>query len=116
MNDLKFLQDTANDNNLQWFYNDKGDLEIKDHNICFHLADLLSGEQDAMHRWKYYHDLNKRCIFVYAPYLLNQKRVNVYKNILLYHCGLTKRVYARNTVVKVYPARQMKQFFEENNI
>ena len=33
MNDLKFLQDTANDNNLQWFYNDKGDLEIKDHNI-----------------------------------------------------------------------------------
>ena len=52
MNDLKFLQDTADDNNLSWFYNDKGDLEIKDHNICFHLADLLSGEQDAMCRWK----------------------------------------------------------------
>ena len=116
MNDLKFLQDTADDNNLSWFYNNKSDLEIKDYNICFHLADLLSGEQDAMDRWKYYHDLNKRCVFVYAPYLLNKNRVNVYKNILLYHCGLTKRVYARNTVVKVYPAKQMKQFFEENNI
>ena len=70
MNDLKFLQDTADANNLSWFYNDKNDLEIKDYNICFHLADLLSGEPDAMDRWKYYHDLNKRCIFVYAPYLL----------------------------------------------
>ena len=57
-----------------------------------------------------------RCVFVYPPDLNNPNRVNVYKNILLYHCGFAKRIYARNTVVKVYPAKNMKRFFEENNI
>ena len=115
-NSLKFLADAANENNLQYFINDHNDLEIKDKNICFHLADLLSGENDAPERWQMYHDLGKRCVFIYPPDLKNENRVNVYKNILLYHCGLAKRIYARNTVVKKYPAIKMKRFFEENNI
>ena len=41
-NSLKFLVDVANENDLQYFVNDHNDLEIKDKNICFHLADLLS--------------------------------------------------------------------------
>ena len=115
-NSLKFLADVANENNLQYFVNDHNDLEIKDKNICFHLADLLSGEKDAPDRWQMYHDLGKRCVFIYPPDLKNENRVNVYKNILLYHCGLAKRIYARNTVVKKYPAIKMKRFFEENTI
>lgn len=115
-NSLKFLADIANENNLQYFINDHNDLEIKDKNICFHLADLLSGEKDAPERWQMYHDLGKRCVFIYQPDLKNENRVNVYKNILLYHCGLAKRIYARNTVVKKYKAIEMKRFFEENNI
>ena len=115
-NSLKFLADVANENNLQYFVNDHNDLEIKDKNICFHLADLLSGENDAPKRWQMYHDLGKRCVFIYQPDLKNENRVNVYKNILLYHCGLAKRIYARNTVIKKYKAIKMKRFFEENNI
>ena len=115
-NSLKFLADIANENNLSYFVNEHNDLEIKDKNLCFHLADLLSGEKDAPERWQMYHDLGKRCVFIYSPDLKNENRVNVYKNILLYHCGIAKRIYARNTVVKKYPAIKMKQFFEENNI
>lgn len=114
--DLQFLVDVAEENNLEYFINDKNDLEIKDKSICFHLADMLNGDKDAVERWQSYHDIGKRCVFIYPPYLKNINRVNVYKNILVYHCGLAKRIYARNTVVNVYPAVKMKKFFEENNI
>jgi hypothetical protein len=114
--DLTFLKEVADKYELTYFINDNGDLEIKDKDLCFHLADLLSGEKDSSDRWKYYHNENKRCVFVYPPYLDNPNRVNVYKNILVYHCGLAVRIYARNTVVKIYPAVKMKWFFEENNI
>lgn len=114
--DLQFLVDTAVENGLQCFINDQNDLEIKDNNICFHYADLLSGELDAYDRWKLYHDSGIRCVFIYPPDFSNPHKINIYKNILLYHCGLAKRVYARNTELKVYPAVKMKQFFEENNI
>lgn len=116
MDDLKFLKELADEYNLSYFINEKGDLEIIGKNICFHLADMLSGERDAYDRWKSYHDVCVRCVFVYPPDLNNPNRVNVYKNILLYHCGFAKHIYARNTVVKVYPAKNMKRFFEENNI
>lgn len=116
MNDLQFLKDLATENNLEWFINDNNDLEIKDRNLCFHLADYLNGEKDSLDRWTNYHNQEKRCVFVYPHYLKNHNKVNVYKNILLYHCGKAKRIYARNTVVKIYPAVQMKSFFEENNI
>lgn len=115
-NELQFLVDTANENNLDHFINDRGDLEIRDKNICFHYADMLSGELDAYDRWKSYHSEHIRCVFIYPPDLTSVYKINIYKNILLYHCGLAKRVYARNTEVKVYPAVKMKQFFEENNI
>lgn len=115
-NELQFLIDTAIENNLEYFTNDNNDLEIKNKNLCFHYANLLSGELDSYDRWKYYHDNNIRCVFIYPPDLLNQFKVKIYKNILLYHCGLAKRVYARNTEVKIYPAIKMKKFFEENNI
>lgn len=116
MDELQFLIDTAKENNLDYFTNDNGDLEIRDKNICFHLADILNGDIDAYDRWKEYHDNNIRCVFIYPAYLSNPNRVNVYKNILLYHCGLAKRVYARNTVIQKYPSVKMKKFFEENNI
>lgn len=115
-NELQFLIDTAIENNLEYFTNDRNDLEIKNKNLCFHYANLLSGELDAYDRWKSYHDNNIRCVFIYPTYLNNINKVNIYKNILLYHCGLAKRIYARNTIVKVYPAVKMKWFFEENNI
>lgn len=114
--DLQFLIDTAKENNLDYFINSKNDLEIRDKNICFHLADMLSGELDSYNRWKSYHDNGIRCVFIYPPDLDSQYKINIYKNILLYHCGLAKRIYARNTEVKVYPAIKMKQFFNENNI
>jgi hypothetical protein len=116
MNDLTFLEDLAKENNLDYFYNDRNDLEIKDKHLCFHLADLLSGEKDAVDRWTAYHNEETRCVFVYPTYLNNPNRVNIYKNILIYHCGLAQRIYARNTVVEIYPAVRMKKFFEENNI
>lgn len=116
MNDLTFLVELADKYNLQHSTNDNGDLEITGKSICFHLADLLSGELDAYDRWKTYHDNNIRCVFVYPTYLNDINRLNVYKNILLYHCGFATRIYARNTEVKVYPAVKMKQFFIENNI
>lgn len=116
MNDLTFLTDFADELNLCHFINQNGDLEIRDKNICFHLADMLSGELDAYDRWKLYHDNGIRCVFIYPPDLANEHRVNIYKNILQYHCGLATRIYARNTEVKVYPAVKMKQFFNENNI
>ena len=113
---LKFLTDIADSNSIEYFVNDKGDLEILNKNLCFHLADMLSGEHDSYDRWLSYHNTSIRCVFVYPPDLINQNRVNVYSNILLYHCGLAKRIYARNTAVKKYPAIKMKKFFEENNI
>ena len=116
MSDLDFLIDVADKHNLSHFINDRGDLEINDKHICFHYADMLSGELDAYDRWEAYHNKGIRCVFIYPPDLANVHKVNIYKNILLYHCGLAKRVYARNTEVKVYPAVKMKQFFEENNI
>lgn len=113
---IDFLEETARENNLEFFINDRNDLEIKDHNLVFHLADLLSGEKDSSKRWETYHNENKRCVFVYPPYLENENKRNVYKNILLYHCGIRKRIFARNTVCKIYRALEKKQFFEENNI
>lgn len=116
MNDLTFLTDFADELNLCHFINQNGDLEIKDKNICFHLADMLNGERDSYDRWQSYHNQGIRCVFIYPPYLNDVNRVNIYKNILLYHCGLAKRIYARNTVVAKYPAVKMKKFFIENNI
>lgn len=115
-NSLSFLIDIAVENSLEYFINDRGDLEIKDKNICFHLANMLNGDIDAYERWVHYHTCGKRCVFVYPPYLNDINKVNVYKNILVYHCGFAKRIYARNTVVKTYPAVHMKRFFNENNI
>lgn len=116
MNKLQFIIDLAKEYNLDYFTNENGDLEITGKSLCFHLADMLNGDNDAVSRWEMYHKQEKRCVFVYETYLNNQNRVNVYKNILTYHCGFAKRVYARNTVVAVYPAVKMKKFFEENNI
>lgn len=116
MKDLTFLKEVAEENGLKYFINEKGDMQIEGHNICFHLADLMSGEKDAVQRWQYFYDKNIRCVFVYPPYLENSNRVNVYKNIMLYHCGIRKKIFARNTVCKEYTAKQFKWFFEENNI
>ena len=41
MDDLKFLKELADEYNLSYFINEKGDLEIRDKNICFHLALVL---------------------------------------------------------------------------
>ena len=79
---IDFLEETARENNLEFFINDRNDLEIKDHNLVFNLADLLSGEKDSSKRWETYHKENKRCVFVYPPYLENENKRNVYKNIL----------------------------------
>lgn len=116
MEDLTFLEELAKENNIEYFYNDKDDLEIKDKKTVFHLADLLSGEKDAVKRWDEYANNDIRCVFVYPPYLKNPNRVNVYKNILLYQCGKVRKIFARNTVVKKYPAIEFKWFFEQNNI
>lgn len=116
MNELQFLKDLADEHNLKWFINERGDLEIKDHQLCFHLADMSGGELDSTARWKSYHDESIRCVFVYPPELLKANVVNVLKNILLHQCGLSKRVYARKLVVAEYPAIQLKSFFSENNI
>lgn len=116
MKDLTFLIELADELGLEHFFNSNGDLEIKDKKLCFHLADLMSGEPDAYDRWKKYHELEIRCVFVYPTYLEDENRTNVYKNILIYHCGFARRIYARNTVVKKYPAVNTKQFFTENNI
>ena len=35
-NELQFLIDTAIENNLEYFINDRNDLEIKNKNLCFH--------------------------------------------------------------------------------
>ena len=114
--ELSFLEETASKYNLECFINDKHDLEIRDRNLCFHYADLLSGELDAYSRWEDYHNRDIRCVFIYPPDLLNENKKNIYKNILTYHCGFANRIYARNTEVKVYPAIKMRQFFETNNI
>lgn len=116
MNSLDFLKETANEYNLKCFINENNDLEIEGKNLCFHLADYLSGEKDASDRWESYHNQGKRCVFIYPSYLENPNKVNIYKNIMLYHCGLSKRIYARNTVIKIYKAVKMKSFFEANNI
>lgn len=113
---LEFLIKTADENGLQHIINDKKDLEIVGKNICFHAADVEHGDKDAVKRWEDYHNNGIRCVFVYPPYLTNPYKVAVYKNILLYHCGIFKRIYARNTVCKKYPAIQMKNFFLLNNI
>ena len=119
MNDLDFLIEVAKENNLEYFTNDYGDLEIKDKNLAFHLAKVseYKGENDSVERWTAYYNEGKRCVFVYPPYLQNPNKVNVYKNILRYHCGIVdRRVYARKTKVVVYKALDMKPFFEHNNI
>ena len=113
---LDFLKDEAEQNYLFTFINENKDLEIKGYDLVFHLANLFNGEKDSARRWKNYYDQNKRCVFVYPPYLENPNKVNVYKNILLYHCGIRKRIFARNTVCKVYNAIDFKDFFTENNI
>lgn len=113
---LEFLTDTADKYGLNYFINDCNDLETCDKNICFHLADMLSAELDSFDRWQQYHVKGIRCVFVYPPDLLNQNKVNIYKNILIYHCGFAERIYARNTDIRVYPAIHLKQFFNENNI
>ena len=113
---LQFLIDVAEDKGLEYITNEKGDLEIVSKNICFHLADMLSGELDALDRWTEYHDKGIRCVFVYPPDFSNPNKMNVYRNILLYHCGFAKKIYARNTVFRKYKSIVMKRFFEENNI
>lgn len=113
---LKFITDLADNHNLTYTVNDNGDLEIIGKHLCFHLADMISAEHDSYDRWQSYNKDGIRCVFVYPPDLINKNRVNIYANILIYHCGLSNRVYARNTVVKKYPAIKMKHFFEENNI
>ena len=114
--ELLFLADTAEKNGLEVFINESNDLEIKDKNLVFHLANLETGEEDSVKRWNHYNYISKRCVFVYPPYLKNPNKVNIYKNILLYHCGFSKRVYARNTFVEIDKSINMKYFFEENNI
>ena len=102
---IDFLEETARENNLEFFINDRNDLEIKDHNLVFHLADLLSGEKDSSKRWETYHKENKRCVFVYPPYLENENKRNVYKNILLYHCGIRKRIFWKKQYRRIQKRR-----------
>jgi hypothetical protein len=60
---------------------------------------------------------NKRVIHIYESFLADYNKFKILKNLILHACNKTKnKVYARNCEIIVKPAKEMKQFFIDNNI
>lgn len=58
-----------------------------------------------------------RLIHAWQNFITDARQFNVLKNVILNACGKNKRkIYARDTIVEVRPAIDLKNFFETNNI
>lgn len=58
-----------------------------------------------------------RLIHAWQNFITDTRQFNVLKNVILNACGKNKqKIYARDTVVEVRPAIELKDFFEANNI
>ena len=67
--------------------------------------------------WKKTNELGIRVINAYEHEIFNEKKWPIFKNMITYHCGLAKRIFARNTkVVIVEKSSKLKPLFVANNI
>ena len=67
--------------------------------------------------WLKTNELGIRVINAYEHEIFNEKKWQIFKNMITYHCGLATRIYARNTkVVIVNKASTLKPLFLDNNI
>lgn len=89
--------------------NELDDYLVED-NLALHFVDFYK-EKEPLQRWQQYYDKGVRCVFVYPTY-----NVEIYKNIISYHFGKVKRVFARKCEVRIVKAKEAKSFFEQNNI
>lgn len=57
-----------------------------------------------------------RLIHLFEPYLYNERSWKIIQDIILHACGKSKKIYARNTEIKVMKAEDLKYFFDQNNL
>ena len=78
--------------------------------LALHFVDFFT-EKEPLKRWKYYYDKEIRCVFIYPTY-----NIEIYKNIIAYHFGKVQKIFARKCEVRILKAKDIKPFFEQNNI
>lgn len=78
--------------------------------LALHFVDFFT-EKEPLKRWKYYYDKEIRCVFIYPTY-----NIEIYKNIIAYHFGKVTKIFARKCEVRILKAKDIKSFFEQNNI
>lgn len=105
------------------------DFYLPDYHVAIEVNDIYShnSSQSAYNKppkdIRYHHMKTMKCnansirlIHMFEPFILNDTKWNILQDIVLHACGKSKRIYARNLVLQIIPAIQMKPFFEKNNI
>lgn len=94
---------------LSFIENEMNDILIEN-KLALHFVDFFT-EKEPLKRWKYYYDKEIRCVFIYPTY-----NIEIYKNIIAYHFGKVTKIFARKCEVRILKAKDVKYFFEQNNI
>lgn len=94
---------------LSFIENEMNDILIEN-KLALHFVDFFT-EKEPLKRWKYYYDKEIRCVFIYPTY-----NIEIYKNIVAYHFGKVQKIFARKCEVRILKAKDIKPFFEQNNI
>lgn len=104
------------------FYLDKYKLAIKINDLItrnsskgFFGMDCITNKTPYK-EWEESNKLGIRVINAYEHEIFNEKKWQIFKNMITYHCGLATRIYARNTKIVIKPATELKQLFIDNNI
>ena len=94
---------------LSFIENEMNDILIEN-KLALHFVDFFT-EKEPLKRWQYYYDKEVRCVFIYPTY-----NIEIYKNIIAYHFGKVTKIFARKCEVRILKAKDIKPFFEQNNI
>ena len=123
-NGIPFEEDvTINGNFHLDFYNREHCLGVEIYDLLSHSCGvrIVDGVENITksyphEKWHMAHDLGIRLICAYENEILDSRKYYVFKNMIQYQCGIYNRFYARNTVVDIMDAIEMKKFYERNNI
>ena len=105
------------------------DIFIPEHNLAIEVNDIFTHNStlgafgNPPKDLNYHYKKTKSCenvgirlIHLYEPFILDNHKWSVLKDIILHACKKDKKIYARNTILKIDKAIKYKQFFENNNI
>lgn len=105
------------------------DFFLEKYNLAIKINDLITRNSSKsffgldhitndtpFNEYKESNKLGIRVINAYEHEIFNADKWPVFKNMITYHCGLSKRIYARNTKIIIMPSIKVKDMFIKNNI